>query len=91
MLIDIYDEYKHHPIDQLYKAGVSLGVNTDTRTITNITLNKEYQKLQDVFGWTINDFYKCNSNALKAAFIPEELKASLLEKLSKAYAAAKDE
>ena len=85
VLIDIYDEYKHHPIDQLYKAGVSLSVNTDTRTITNITLNKEYQKLQDVFGWTISDFYKCNVNALKAAFIPEELKEGLLKKLKQGY------
>ncbi|MEO5684596.1 MAG: adenosine deaminase [Chitinophagaceae bacterium] len=85
VLIDMYDAYKDHPIDQLYKAGVSLGINTDTRTITNITLNKEYQRLQDVFGWTINDFYNCNVNALNAAFIPASLKAALLEKLRAGY------
>ena len=88
ILIDVYDSYQDHPIDKLYKAGVSLSVNTDTRTITNITLNKEYQQLQDVFGWTIDDFYKCNVNALKAAFIPDALKTTLLEKLSKAYSTA---
>jgi len=86
VLIDIYDRYKDHPIDKLYKSGVSLSVNTDTRTITNITLNKEYQQLQDVFGWTIHDFYKCNTYALQAAFIPAALTATLLEKLAKAYA-----
>ena len=83
--INIYDTYKDHPIDGLYKAGVSLNVNTDTRTITNITLNKEYEKLQTTFGWTIKDFYNCNINALNAAFIPEELKNMLKEKLFKAY------
>ena len=85
VLIDIYDTYKDHPIDKLYKAGVSLSVNTDTRTITSVTLNKEYQRLHETFGWTIDDFYKCNVNALKAAFIPAALKTALLEKLSAAY------
>ena len=85
VLINIYDDYKDHSIDNLYKAGVSLSVNTDNRTITNIGLNKEYEKLQTIFGWTIKDFYTCNVNALEAAFIPIELKAKLLDKLSAAY------
>ena len=85
VLIDIYNDYKDHPIDKLYKAGVSLNVNTDNRTITNINLNKEYEKLQTVFGWTIHDFYTCNVNALEAAFIPSDLKIKLLAKLAAAY------
>jgi adenosine deaminase len=86
VLINVYDNYKDHPIDDLYKAGVSLSVNTDTRTITNVTLNKEYQRLQDVFGWTVADFYNCNVYALQAAFIEEEIKRKLLYKLQVAYA-----
>jgi len=85
VLIDIYDTYRDHPIDQLYKAGVLLSVNTDTRTITNTTLSKEYQLLQDNFGWTIEDFFTCNVNAIEAAFIPAALKKTLLEKLTRAY------
>ena len=91
VLINIYDDYKDHSIDNLYKAGVSLSVNTDNRTITNIGLNKEYEKLQTIFGWTIKDFYTCNVNALKAAFIPAELKAKLLAKLSAAYKAVESD
>ncbi len=83
--IGLYDTYQDHPIDQLYKAGVSLSINTDAPTIVDITLTKEYEKLRDVFGWTINDFYKCNVYALEAAFIPRELKDRLLEKLKKGY------
>jgi adenosine deaminase len=69
----------------LYKAGVSLSVNTDAPTIVDITLTTEYEKLQQAFSWTIEDFYKCNVYALKAAFIPEELKLVLLEKLKRGY------
>jgi len=83
--IGLYDRYENHPIDQLYKAGVSLSVNTDAPTIVDITLTREYEKLQQTFGWTIEDFYKCNVYALEAAFIPEELKMELLEKLRKGY------
>jgi adenosine deaminase len=83
--INIYDTYQQHPVDELYRAGVSLGINTDTRTITNTTLNREYEKLQEVFGWTVQDFYNCNVNALKAAFIPEEVKETLLKKLLDGY------
>ena len=81
----MYEEYKNHPVDELKKAGVSLNINTDCRTIVDITLNKEYNKLHETFGWAKQDFYECNVNALKAAFIPEELKNRLIEKLTKAY------
>ena len=83
--IGLYDSYQHHPIDQLYKAGVSISVNTDAPTIVDITLSKEYEKLQQTFGWTIADFYKCNVYALEAAFIPKALKNKLLGKLKAAY------
>jgi adenosine deaminase len=83
--IGLYDTYENHPIDQLYKAGVSLSVNTDAPTIVDITLTRGYEKLQQSFGWTIKDFYTCNANALKAAFISEELKQLLLDKLKRGY------
>jgi len=69
----------------LYKAGVSLSVNTDAPTIVDITLTKEYEKLQEVFGWTVADFYQCNVYALNAAFIPEELREELLAQLRVSY------
>lgn len=82
---NMYNTYKDHPIDYLYKSGVSINVNTDARTITNITLNNEYQNLHDNFGWTDVDFYRCNVSALNAAFIPDDLKIRLLKQLAVAY------
>ena len=82
---DCYDAYADHPIDRLYRAGISIGVNTDTRTISDITLNEEYEKLHQTFGWGNEDFYRCNVNALKAAFIPDDVRGKLLERLSEGY------
>ena len=86
MQINVYDTYNNHPVDRLYRQGVSMNINTDARTITNITLQKEYEKLTGTFGWTIYDFMQCNINALRAAFITEDLKAALIKKLTDNYA-----
>jgi adenosine deaminase len=81
----MYDTYKNHPVDTLKKKGVALNINTDCRTIVDITLNREYNKLHENFGWVKQDFYDCNVNAVKAAFIPEAVKEKLLQQLADGY------
>ncbi len=80
-----FDTYADHPIDKLYRAGISVGVNTDARTISNITLSQEYAKLHETFGWDTEDFLHCNRNALKAAFVPDDVRDKLLERLVEGY------
>ncbi len=82
---NMYDTFADHPIDQLYKAGISLGVNTDTRTITPITLTQEYDQLQHFFRWSKRDFLQCNLFALQAAFLSDEKKQVLEQRLRNAY------
>ena len=82
---NVYDTYADHPIDRLYRAGVSVGVNTDTRGIGNITLSEEYEKLHQTFGWDAEDFYHCNRNALNAAFVPDDVRNRLLARLADGY------
>ena len=80
-----FDTYADHPIDKLYRAGISVGVNTDARTISNITLSQEYEKLHQTFGWEPEDFLHTNRNALKAAFVPEDMRSRLLTELDTGY------
>ena len=74
---NIYDSYADHPIDRLYDAGLSLNVNTDARTITDITLVQEYEKLHQVFAWDSEHFLQCNLNAIRSSFLPEAVKKRL--------------
>ena len=74
---DLCDTYADHPIDRLYRRGVSLGVNTDGRAITDIDLEREYARLTETFGWTDDDLRRCNRAALEAAFAPADLRARL--------------
>ena len=78
---NIYDSYADHPIDRLYDAGLSLNVNTDARTITDITLVQEYEKLHQGFAWDREHFLQCNLNAMRSSFLPEAAKKRLENRL----------
>lgn len=82
---DCYDTYADHPIDKLYRLGISVGVNTDTRAICNNTLTKEYEKLNRVFGWGKEQFLSSNLNAVNAAFIPQDTRLGLITRLEEGY------
>lgn len=72
------DKYENHPIKELIDKKVLVTVNTDNRTVSNITLQKEYEKLSNYFNFTPEDFKKMNINAVKAAFLTEEEKQKLI-------------
>lgn len=79
------DTIHQHPVDNLYRAGVPLNINTDCRTISETNLRREYQQLIDTFTWNHNDFLKSNVAAIRAAFIPPETRKRLEAKLLEAY------
>ena len=83
--INVFGEYSDHPIDRLYKSGVSVGVNTDARALVNVSLTDEYVKLTDEFGWSIEDFRRCNLSALHCAFIGEGEKQELMRVLNAGF------
>ena len=77
-------DYYHHPIRILYDKCVKVCINTDNRTVSNISLNEEYINLIKYLGFTTKDFLKMNLNAIDGAFISikekEELKKIITEK-----------
>jgi adenosine deaminase len=79
-------EPERHPVDRLYRDGVDLGISTDTRAVTDITLTREYERLTELFGWTIDDLEQINRNALEAAFAPAAVKERVGRALDAAYA-----
>lgn len=73
---------RDHPVDILFRQGVSLGISTDIRTITNVNLNAEYVRLHEQFTWGVAEFLACNRAALDAAFIGQPLRQRLMRSLS---------
>lgn len=87
---NVYATYADHPIALLYKEGISLGVSTDSRMITPITLTQEYEQLHHTFRWNKQQFLQCNLSALQAAFLAEEQKEMLEHRIQKAFASSED-
>jgi len=77
----VIDNYSNHPIYSLYKQGILTSINTDNKTVSNITLSDEYQKLIDTFNLNISDLIKMNIYALEKSFLNEEEKKDILRKL----------
>jgi adenosine deaminase len=85
----IYNTINDHGVDKIYRSGVSMSVNTDARTISDVTLNSEYALLEKVFHWKKEDFLKCNLEAVEHAFVSEEKKKVLRKKLLDGFAAVR--
>jgi adenosine deaminase len=83
--LNVFPTYADHSLDQLYRQGVSLGISTDNRTLTPITLTQEYERLESTFGWDQIDFLKCNLSAINAAFVPQPIKEMMARQIIQAY------
>lgn len=77
----ICDTYSTHPIEKLYKMGVKTTINTDNMTVSNTTLDNEYEKLLEETDLEIKDIINMNINSINAAFISNEEKEKLMEEI----------
>ncbi len=82
---NVYDVIENHKIDYIYNKGVSLSVNTDSKTISDVTLTHEYKLLESVFEWNRKHFKHCNLEAIKHAFTSEDVKQKLRKRIEEAY------
>jgi adenosine deaminase len=76
---------EEHPIDRLYRAGVSLNVNSDSRMLTPTTLTIEYERLQHIFDWGEQELLRTNLMGLDAAFVDDVLKQQLKKRFLEPY------
>lgn len=77
---NICNNLAHHPIKKLLDENILICLNTDNRTVSNVTLSDEYKNLIDI-GFKEQDFIRMNINAINAAFLSNEEKTILLNEL----------
>ncbi|OFI07781.1 adenine deaminase [Clostridium acetireducens DSM 10703] len=68
---------KNHPIYDFYKDGIKVTVNTDNRTVSNTTLNKEYETLFKEFNMDYDDYKQLYLNSIDASFAGSDTKIKL--------------
>jgi adenosine deaminase len=65
-----------HPIAALWQAGLSLGVNTDNRLMSRVSVSDEYAALLEHTALTVDDLRAMNREAARHSFLGEAAKAS---------------
>ena len=84
---NVFNRIEDHVADLLFRSGISMSINTDTRTISKVTLEDEYRVLESVFGWGPEQILKCNLEAIDHAFCPPEWKSRIRDRIERAYTA----
>jgi adenosine deaminase len=76
----IYPTLADHPLARLSRAGVPVTLSTDDRTVSDLTLVKEYDRAYSIMGLSVAELWAMNLHALRVAFLQhdESLRASLV-------------
>lgn len=64
----MYPTPAEHPLGALYRAGFDVGINTDNRLMSGISLSDEFALAVDHHGFTIGDLKQVTIAALEAGF-----------------------
>jgi adenosine deaminase len=75
--LGVYPSLAQHPIAKLRDAGVKVTVSTDDPPFFHTDLTQEFEQLERVFGWGVDDFRALNATALDAAFCDASTKEAL--------------
>lgn len=67
-----------HPIRRYYDQDLTVTVNTDNTTVSNTTLNTEYERLMHYHDFRIDELQRMNAYAIEASFAEEEIKWKLM-------------
>ncbi len=84
---NVFPTIREHSCTKIYQSGVSMSINTDARTISNVSLTDEYQLLAEVFAWEKQHFLNCNLEAIRHAFISEPEKRRLSQLIREGFEA----
>jgi adenosine deaminase len=79
-------EPSRHPFASLLRGGVSVGLNTDNRTISGTTLSEEYALAADALGLTWAELTRATALAAHATFAPTDAKRELVHRVQAAWA-----
>lgn len=76
-----------HPLAALHRAGVSVTLSTDDRTVTGVTLSQEMARCLPAMGLTRDELAEIALNGFRRAFVPEPVRAPLLAEAEGAWGA----
>ena len=83
---NVFETITDHNVNAIFDAGISMSINTDGRTISDVSLGREYETLVKVFDWDRQKLLKTNLEAIAHAFTSQKVKVELRDQIMEAYA-----
>jgi adenosine deaminase len=80
------EEPSRHPFAVLLRGGVSVGLNTDNRTISGTTLSDEYALAAGALGLSWAELARATALAAEATFVPAATRRALVRRVQDAWA-----
>lgn len=84
--LGLYPNWRAHPIKRLMERGVPVTVSTDDPPFFHTTMECEYDRLAEAFGWGEGMFRQIAETSAKAAFCGDETRNRILKKLETVHA-----
>lgn len=78
----VFESISQFPLRELMSRGVAVTINTDNRTVSDVTLASEYRMLTDAFSLTERELCQLTENSIAAAFADEATKKALRARLA---------
>jgi aminodeoxyfutalosine deaminase len=76
-----------HPVRRYFDEGLMITLNTDDPAMFGTSLSREYQLVQENFGFSDEHLRELARNSFEAAFLPAEKKLEFLNLFDAAAAA----
>jgi len=70
-----------HPVRNYFDHGIMVTLNTDDPAMFRTSLSREYQLVQDTFGFTDEHLRELARNSFEASFLPPEKKLEFLQRI----------
>ena len=75
-----------HPLRRFHEQGIKVTISTDSRTVSDITLTREYQSVARVLGCSRDEIFAMNIQALDGGFGDDLTRANLRREFGDAAA-----
>jgi len=83
LVLKVYPSIEAHPIERLRRAGVAVSVNTDDPALLGTSLDREYARCQQAFGWSDQVLRAVAGTSIDASFADADVKARLRAALAR--------
>ena len=75
------ESFANYPIKEFLGMGIPVSINTDNRTVSGTTLEKEFEVAMNELKLSEEELCQCTRNAIETAFASDEVKEELYKML----------